>query len=196
VVVSDGTNASVLRTSTVSVFAPATSLGVAGFPSSTTAGLTDSFTVRAKDASGAAATAYTGTVHFTSSDPQAVAGMGLPVNYTFTAADHGVHTFSATLTTAGTQSITATDTATGSITGTQSGITVNPAAADHFVVTTTAANPDVAGTTFDVTVTVQQGREQAPGVPPPPDRAAADRLFGEIAQRGAADLAWALTHQH
>ena len=42
-------------------------------------------------------------------------------------ADTGVHTFSATLETAGNQSLTATDTVDGSsITGTQTGITVDP----------------------------------------------------------------------
>jgi hypothetical protein len=156
VVVGDGTNVSVVRTSTVTVFAPATSLAVAGFPSPVTAGTAGTFTVTARDANGNAAPGYTGTVHFTSSDPQAVAGNGLPNDYTFVAGDHGVHTFSATLKTAGpSQSITATDRTTMSITGTQSGIVVNPAAADHFAVATTAANPDVAGTTFDVSVTVK-----------------------------------------
>ena len=68
-----------------------------------------------------ASTVYTGTAHFTSSDIQAV----LPANYTFTAADAGMHTFSATLKTAGSQSLVATDTVTSSITGTQT-ITVQP----------------------------------------------------------------------
>ena len=53
----------------------------------------------------------------------------LPANYTFVSGDNGVHTFSVTLNTVGTRSITATDTVTASITGTQSGIVVNPAAA-------------------------------------------------------------------
>jgi hypothetical protein len=109
----------------------ASSFTVSGFPSSTTAGVAGAFTVTAKNADGTAATNYRGTVHFTSSDPQAV----LPANYTFTAADPGVHTFSATLKTPGTQSLTATDTGTGSVTGTQVGITVNPAAASAFIVT-------------------------------------------------------------
>ena len=82
-------------------------------------------TVTADDAGGNVTTGYTGTVHFTSSDAQAV----LPANYTFTGGDAGTHIFSVTLKTAGTQSITATDTVTGSITGSQSGITVNPAGA-------------------------------------------------------------------
>jgi hypothetical protein len=56
------------------------------------------------------AAGYRGTVHFTSTDAQAV----LPANYAFVAADNGVHTFTATLKTAGTQSLTATDTVTSS----------------------------------------------------------------------------------
>ena len=75
-------------------------------------------TVTAKDAFGNTAVGYTGTVHFTSNDGQAV----LPANYTFVAGDNGLHSFSATLKTAGTRSITATDTVTSSITGTQSGL--------------------------------------------------------------------------
>ena len=74
-----------------------------------------SVTVTARDAFGNIATGYTGTVHFTSSDGQAA----LPADYTFTAADAGVHTFTATLKTAGSQTITATDTVTATITGTQ-----------------------------------------------------------------------------
>ena len=41
------------------------------------------------DAYGHVVTGYTGTVHFTSSDGQAV----LPGDYTFTAGDNGGHTF-------------------------------------------------------------------------------------------------------
>jgi hypothetical protein len=48
--------------------------------------------------------------------------------YTFTSADAGRHTFSATLWTAGTQSLTATDTAAASTTGSQTGIRINPLA--------------------------------------------------------------------
>ena len=107
---------------------PATSFTVSGFTSPTTAGVAHNVTVTAKDAGGNTVTGYTGTVHFTSTDPRATAGSGLPANYTFVAGDNGTHTFSATLKTAGSQSITATDTVTGSITGTQSGITVNAGA--------------------------------------------------------------------
>src|SRR5262249_25406737 len=64
----------------------------------------------------------------------------------------GVHTFSATLKTAGSQSITTTDIVIPGITGTQAGITVNPAAASRFTVAGFPA-PVTAGAagTFSVT---------------------------------------------
>jgi hypothetical protein len=82
-----------------------------------------------------------------SSDGQAV----LPANYTFTSTDAGVHSFSGTLRTAGSQSITATDTATSSIKGGQSGITVSPAAISGLQVT--ASRSVTAGQAFTITVT-------------------------------------------
>jgi YD repeat-containing protein len=113
----------------------AASFVIRGYPVSTTAGLSNSFSVTAYDAYGNLATGYTGTVQFTSSDGQA----GLPAKYTFTAADAGTHTFSAILKTAGTQSITATDTQTASLTGSQTGIAVAAAAATHLRVLTPAS---------------------------------------------------------
>jgi hypothetical protein len=107
------------------------------------------FTVTAKNADGTTATAYTGTVHFSSSDGQA----GLPADYTFTAADNGMHTFSATLKTVGTQSLTAKDVWWSTVTGTQSGITVTPAAASKFLVSAPAVS--MAGSAFGVTVTAR-----------------------------------------
>ena len=71
--------------------AAASRFTVAGFPSPVTAGVAGSFTVTAWDPYGNRATGYTGTVRFTSSDAKAV----LPGNYTFTAADAGMHTFQA-----------------------------------------------------------------------------------------------------
>jgi FKBP-type peptidyl-prolyl cis-trans isomerase 2 len=124
-------------------------LQLSGFPTLATAGAGGTFTVTVLTASGAIATGYTGTVHFTSSDGQAV----LPGNYTFTSGDQGVHTFSATLKTAGSWSVTATDTVTSSITGTQSGITVSPAAATHLSLSAPASS--TAGSAFTVTVTAQ-----------------------------------------
>jgi ELWxxDGT repeat protein len=108
----------------------ATSQAMSGFPATLTAGVSGSFTVTARNANGTTSTGYRGTVQFTSSDPQAV----LPADYTFTAADQGVHTFSATLKTAGSHSITISDTLVPGVTGTQAGITVNPAPASRFTV--------------------------------------------------------------
>src|SRR5207302_750960 len=94
-------------------------------PSTSTAGSSFSLTVTAQDANGNTAKGYTGAITFNSTDTKAV----LPANYTFTGADAGIHTFSVTLKTAGSQSITATDALTSSIKGSQTGITVNAAAA-------------------------------------------------------------------
>ena len=95
---------------------------VAGFPSPATTGTPGSFTVTAQKPGGLTDSGYTGTVYFTSSD----AAAALPADYTFVSGDTGVHTFTATLNTVGTQTITATDTVTTAITGTQPGITVKP----------------------------------------------------------------------
>src|SRR5581483_3381816 len=113
-----GTSAGIVVSSTVKTFT------FTGMPGTTTAGVVNSITVTARDAQGLVATGYTGTIHFTTSDPAGV----VPADYLFTAADHGVHTFAlVVLKTPGTQSITAADTTLPGVSGTQSGITVNPA---------------------------------------------------------------------
>jgi uncharacterized repeat protein (TIGR03803 family) len=127
---------------------PTDSLTVSGFPSSTTAGMPGNFTVTVYKSDGTIDTGYTGTVHFGSSDPHAV----LPANYSFTPADGGVHTFSATLKTAGSQSITTGDTVTG-ITGSESGIVVKPAAASQYILS--APSSVRHGTAFSLTLTVE-----------------------------------------
>src|SRR5439155_13510479 len=71
----------------------ATTFLVYGFPSPVQGGTASSFTVVARDAYGRTVPGYTGAVHFTSTDLLAT----LPAHYTFTAADNGTHTFSATL---------------------------------------------------------------------------------------------------
>src|SRR5207244_724650 len=59
------------------------------------------------DSNGRYVAGFTGTVHFTSSDPHAV----LPADYTFTVADHGFHPLSGlTFFQAGPVGITASDT--------------------------------------------------------------------------------------
>jgi hypothetical protein len=129
--------------------APASRSQVTGFPASVTAGVAGTVTVTIQDSSGHTVPSYTGTIHFTSSDSQAV----LPADYTFTAADAGVHSFSVTLKTAGTQSITVTDTASSSITGAQTGIGVSPAAVDHQLFLQQPTNT-AAGQTITPAVTV------------------------------------------
>jgi hypothetical protein len=94
-------------------------------PASVTAGTPFSITLTAQDASNGTVNGYRGTVTFSSSDGQAL----LPANYTFTAADAGVHTFIFTLETTGTQWIMGSDTVQTNITGRSSGITVTAAPA-------------------------------------------------------------------
>ena len=122
-------------TASLAVTAATTTHFALAAPATATAGVAFSVTVTAQDAANNTTPGYTGAVHWTSSDPQAV----LPANYTFTAADAGVHTFSVTLKTAGAQSITATDTVTSSITGTAN-LTVSPAALDHLVLAPATAS--------------------------------------------------------
>jgi hypothetical protein len=92
-------------------------------PATTVAGNAQGFVVTIKDQFGNVVPGYTGTIHFTSSDPQAV----LPADYTFTAADAGSHRFTATLKAAGNRAITATATGAASLSGTEGGIIVSPA---------------------------------------------------------------------
>ncbi|HKC59973.1 MAG TPA: Ig-like domain-containing protein [Myxococcales bacterium] len=107
----------------------ATTLVVSG-PTSTTAGVTQSYTVTAKDQFGNVATGYSGTVHAATDNPNAT----VPPDHTFTLTEAGVHAFPITLKGAAdpqiaTFSITATDTVTATIHGSQAGIVVNPATA-------------------------------------------------------------------
>jgi hypothetical protein len=102
-----------------------------------TAGAPFSFTVTALDASGNPLTNYTGTVDFGSLDPQAV----VPPSYPFTPVDQGVHTFTASLKTAGTQALFVADTATPGMNGRQVSLPVNPAAASTFVLALQTVGP-------------------------------------------------------
>lgn len=124
-------------------------LALAGLTTGT-AGAANSFSVTVQDDTNRTVTDYTGTVHFTSTDPQAT----LPSDYTFASADAGVHTFTSgvVLRTAGSQSIAVTDKVAPSVSGTLSGSVV-PAAASAVVVAGIA--PTMAGTGSDVTVTVK-----------------------------------------
>jgi uncharacterized repeat protein (TIGR03803 family) len=113
---------------------------------STTAGVPQQVTVTVLNPDLTVNTGYTGSIHFTSSDSRAA----LPADYTFQSSDQGVHTFTATLYTAGSQSITGTDTSNNSITGVQ-GITVTAAAVTHLIIS--GPSSVRSNNAFSVTVT-------------------------------------------
>lgn len=134
---------------------PVASFVVNGFPGTITAGTSGSITVTARDGSGATLTSYVGTIHFTSTDPQATAGNGLPADSTFTLADAGVKMFTGVvLKTAGSRDISVNDTIVVIATGSQTGITVNPEVATSLTLTG-ITNPATAGTPSPVTVTAK-----------------------------------------
>jgi hypothetical protein len=128
--------------------AAASRFTLTSYPSPSVAGAGGVVTLTAFDAYGNLATGYTGTVHLSSTDPQAY----VDSDHTFTAADAGQFAFYAVLVTTGTWSITAADTATSALSVTQAGLVVTPAAAAFFAVggfpsPTTAGQPG----TFTVT---------------------------------------------
>jgi hypothetical protein len=108
VVRSGGVNIGAYQAS-VSAFVP-------GAPDAVTAGTPFDVTVAVVDAFGQVAVGYTGTVTFSTTDPDPA--VVLPADYLFTAADGGSHTFSAglTLSAPGEQTLTVTDLSSG-ITG-------------------------------------------------------------------------------
>jgi hypothetical protein len=103
----------------------ASSLAFSGLSATPAAGTPQSVTITAYDGSGNVATGYTGTVHFSSLDPQAI----LPGDYTFSAADAGRHTFYGVIfQTTGALSLQAADTGNGSLMASQD-VTVGPGSA-------------------------------------------------------------------
>ena len=96
---------------------PATHFSVVA-PQKATTGTAFNFTVTALDASNNTITTYSGTVHFSSTDSQAL----LPANSGLT---NGTGMFPATLETGGSQTITAADTVTASIMGVSGAIQVS-----------------------------------------------------------------------
>ncbi len=104
----------VVGTASVSVVAgAATHLTVTLSPGSVQIGNASTATATALDVNGNVASSYRGTVHLASSDT----GATLPANYAFTAGDNGVHQFTVTPATVGTQTVSVTDVGTPSITG-------------------------------------------------------------------------------
>jgi uncharacterized delta-60 repeat protein len=102
----------------ITITPAAASQFVLSAPSSVSKGSKFSLTLTVEDAFGNVVTGYVGTVHFSSSDGTAT----LPANYTFTAADAGVHTFTNKfiLRKRGTQSLSVTDTQNSGLTATDS----------------------------------------------------------------------------
>src|SRR5258708_6914212 len=121
----------------------ATHYSVTSAPLPTTAGTAFNITVTALDDNNGPVTTYSGTVHFSSSDGQAV----LPASATITS---GTGPGSVTLKPAGPQTVTATG--TDSLTGVSSAIPVGPAPASTLSVSPTAATAST-GTPFNFTVT-------------------------------------------
>ncbi len=90
-------------------------------PASVVSGSSFNVTVQTKDSAAGNLSSYLGTIHFTSTDGSAT----LPADYTFSAGDAGVHTFSGVvLHTAGAQTLSATGTVNVGFKGTSSAITV------------------------------------------------------------------------
>ena len=124
-----------------------THFGVTPSTTSLVAGTAFTITVTALTAGNQTALGYLGTVHFTSTDGQAM----LPADYTFTAADRGVHTFTVTLKTAGNQTVTVRDLASSAVTG-SAAVTVRPGPAATLRVAG-FPSPTVAGVEGTLTVT-------------------------------------------
>jgi hypothetical protein len=106
-----------------------------------------SLTVKPNDTS---TTPFTGTIHFTSSDPKAI----LPADYTFTASDDGSHTFDFTLFTAGSQTITFVDTSNSTITGTTA-VTITAGEASDIAATAGTPQSTLTTTTYGSALTAQ-----------------------------------------
>jgi hypothetical protein len=102
---SDTSPSAFTANATVQVSAPAASITI-DTPATATSGIPLSATVTVHNADSSIDTGYSGTIHLSSSDSAA----SLPADYTFTAADAGVHTFTLRMGTQGAQSVVAADT--------------------------------------------------------------------------------------
>ncbi len=148
--VADTVNGMLTATKTVTVHnSAASTLVLTGLPASVEAGVTVStLQVEARDSYGNRALDYTGTVHFTSGDTQAV----LPADTAFSLGDQGLKDFSVTLKTAGSQTVTVTDAVVGTLTA-SAGTTVQAGVVTSLSLAAPASA--TAGTAFTVTVTAR-----------------------------------------
>jgi hypothetical protein len=108
-----------------------TSLGSSGLPSTMTAGTPAQVTITVYNPNGTVDTGFTGMIQFSGTDTQEL--IQPYIYYSFTAADQGVHTFTVTLKSAGTQSLSVID-LSDRLVITQSDIVVQPAAATRLFV--------------------------------------------------------------
>jgi hypothetical protein len=112
-------------------------------PTTATAGASFSITVTAENSTGGTLANFTGTIHFSSSDPQAT----LPANYKFVSGDHGVHTFTGViLNKLGLQVISVNSTSNAAFSG-SAAVQVNPAAASPTPDARAATTADTAAAT-------------------------------------------------
>src|SRR5262249_17767161 len=150
VTATDTANGSVTGSATETVVAAAATHLAVSAPVNATAGTPFTVTVTAQDAYNNAASSYTRTVQFTSSDGAAA----LPSPYVFTALDNGTHTFTngVTLNTTGSQTVTATDSVIPSITG-SAAVNVSALIQATKLVVTPSVSTTTAGNLFSVTVT-------------------------------------------
>ncbi len=131
VTVTDAANASLHASATTNVMPAGGDFSVNC--NSATAGVATPCWVNAQYSNYYVNTGYIGTIHFTSSDKNAVK----PADYTFQSTDQGMApVFYPTFKTAGSQTLTVTDTTNSTITGTSAGIVVTAAAAKTLTVAT------------------------------------------------------------
>ncbi len=140
------TSGATVQTQPILTLAPATALVITA-PVAATAGNPVSITVTAENQSHNAVASYTGTVHFSSTDVQAV----LPADATLVS---GVGVFSVTLKTAGSQTLTAMDTGSSGLIAISGAINVSPATASKFAAVGIPASI-AAGTPVSMTLTAQ-----------------------------------------
>jgi autotransporter-associated beta strand protein len=140
-----------LSTTAAFTVAPTTHFSVQAGITSTSAGQQVVITVTALDAGSHADSAYRGTIHFTSSDPQA----GLPADYAFGPGDHGQKTFIVTLKTAGLQTVTADDVTNPAALGTSGAVRVNPLGVSQLSVTAVSNQAATLGSRYAMRVTAR-----------------------------------------
>ncbi|WP_224372515.1 IPT/TIG domain-containing protein [Hyalangium versicolor] len=134
--------------------AAAATIALEGVSTPTTAGVTGTVQVTVRDAFDNVATGYTGTVHFTSSDPQAL----LPMDTTFSPVEAGTATFPVELRTAGQQNVTVSGSGIAEP-DTLAWGPIEAAAPDHLVFSVQPSNGSVRAPLAEVAVLLKDAFE-------------------------------------